>query len=185
MNYAFFTGLIGSLILVCGAAWPESKKNIHPIKSIKNWLFAIGSIAMLLYSIFIYMNGDTVFFVILEIMVVIASVLMMLNTKDKIDIPVIGTSCLALIIWSISIFEPYNTILLILGLTGIALGYALDAGTLRRSLALTVGSILIALFSYFEASWIFFWLNLFFAIFSGYYALKALGAISHSPNMRD
>ncbi|MBI4234908.1 hypothetical protein HY604_01255 [Candidatus Peregrinibacteria bacterium] len=61
----------------------------------------------------------------------------------------------------------------IFGLCGIGLGYAFQMGTIRRNLALTLGSALIALFSYFEKSWIFFYLNVFFAIFSLYYTLKS------------
>jgi hypothetical protein len=174
MDYIFLTGLIGSLILVTGAAWPEAKDVNHPTKSIKNWLFAIGGLIMFIYAIFGYQQGGPIFFVILEILVVITSILMMLNTPDKVDAGIITISGLGLIVWSLSLFEGYNTIFFILGLSGIGLGYAFQGGTLRRSIALTLGSALIALFSYIEASWIFFWLNLFFAIFSAYYLIKEL-----------
>lgn len=172
MDYIFVTGLVGSLVLVTGAAWPETKNIKHPVKSLKNWLFAIGGFIMLLYAIFGYAQGGPIFFVILEILVAISSVLMMLNTPDKIDTPVLAISSLGFIVWSLYLFEGYNTVLFILGLCGIGLGYAFQMNTLRRSVALTLGSILIALFSYFEASWIFFWLNVFFAIFSIYYVYK-------------
>ncbi len=174
MDYVFITGLIGSLILVLGAAWPNIGNPNYPAKSFKNWLFAIGGFIMLLYSIFGYQQGGLVFFVILEILVLIASILMMLHVDDKIDSTVLSISGLALIIWSLFLFEGYNTIFFIFGLTGIGLGYAFDNGTLRRDIALTAGSALIAVFSYLEASWIFFWLNVFFAIFSGYYLWKNL-----------
>lgn len=169
MNFAFFTGLIGSLILVTGAGWPDKKGITHPAKSAKNWLFAIGGLIMLFYAVLGYQEGGPIFFVILEILVAIATLLMMLNTPDKIDTPIITISGLALIIWSLFLFEGYNTVFFILGLCGIGLGYAFDMGTVRRNLALTAGSALIALFSYIEASWIFFWLNVFFAFFSAYY----------------
>lgn len=172
MDYIFLTGLIGSLVLVTGAAWPEAKNVKRPMKSIKNWLFAAGGLTMLIYAIFNFQQGGSIFFVILEIMVVIASVLMMLNTKDIIDTIIISISGIALIIWSLFLFEGYNTIIFILGLLGVGLGYAFQMGTLRRSVALTAGSILIALFSYVESSWIFFWLNAFFAIFSAYYIIR-------------
>ncbi len=177
MDYFFLTGVAGSLTLVTGSAWPESKDTKHPTKSVKNWLFAIGGLIMLIYAIMGYQEGGPVFFVILEILVVIASVLMMLNTPDNIDTPIIGISGMGLIIWSLFLFEGYNTIFFILGLSGIGLGYALSAGTVRRNAALTIGSALIAIFSYIETSWIFFWLNLFFAIFSGYYLYKGLTMI--------
>jgi len=173
MNYTFLTGLLGSIILITGAAWPESKKlSQHPTKSIKNWLLAIGGLVMFIYALLGYQEGGPIFFVILEIMVAISSLLMMLNTSDKIDAPIISISGIALIVWSLYLFEGYNTIFFILGLSGIGLGIAFEMGTIRRDLALTLGSALIALFSYFEASWIFFWLNFFFALFSGYYLYK-------------
>lgn len=174
MDYIFLTGLIGSLILVAGAAWPNPKKIGHPARSFKNWLFGIGGIIMLIYAIFGYQQGGPIFFVFLEALVVFASILMMLKVDDRIDSIVISISGLSLIIWSLYLFEGYNTIFFILGLSGIGLGYAFDNGTLRRDVALTLGSILIALFSYIEASWVFFWLNVFFAIFSGYYLAKNL-----------
>jgi hypothetical protein len=174
MDYIFLTGLICSIILVTGAAWPEDKGIKHPVKSIKNWLFAIGAVGMLLYAIFGYMSGGAIFFVFLQSFAVIASVLMMLDTDDRIDTAIMTISGAGFIIWSLYLFEGYDTIFFIIGLTGIGLGYTFKMGTLRRNLALTLGSALIALFSYFQANWIFFWLNLFFAIFSGYYLIKLI-----------
>lgn len=124
MDYIFLTGLIGSLILVAGSAWPEAKNIKHPTKSIKNWLFAVGGLVVLLYAIFGYQQGGSIFFVILQILVVVSSVLMMLNTPDKVDIPVLAISGLGLIIWSLFFFESYSTVFFILGLCGIGLGYA-------------------------------------------------------------
>lgn len=172
MDYIFATGLVGSLILVTGAAWPEIKDVKHPTKSLKNWLFAVGGFIMLLYAIFNFQQDGPIFFVILQILVAITSILMMLNTPDKVDTAIITISGLGLIIWSLYLFEGYNTIFFIIGLSGIGLGYAFQMGTLRRSIAFTLGSMLIALFSYIEANWIFFWLNVFFAIFSAYYVYK-------------
>ena len=172
MNYIFITGLIGALTLVTGAAWPESKKIKHPTKSIKNWLFAIGGLIMLIYAFLGYQQGGSIFFVFLQTLIVIASILMMLDAPDKIDIPIITISGIGLIIWSLYLFESYNTVFFVLGLSGIGLGYTSEMGSLRRSLSLMLGGALIALFSYIEANWIFFWLNVFFAIFSGYYAYK-------------
>ncbi len=172
LHITFLTGLIGSLVLVTGAAWPETKASVHPTKSIKNWLFAVGGVLMLLYSFLGYQEGGSIFFVLLETLVVLASILMMLNTPDKIDIPIIGLCSLGLIAWSLYLLEDFSTVIFILGLCGVGLGYAFQTGTLHRSLALTLGSILIAIFSYLGASWIFFWLNVFFAIFSGYYVVK-------------
>jgi hypothetical protein len=171
MDYNFYIGLIGSLILVTGAAWPIEKVK-HPVYSKKNWLFAIGGIFMLVFSVIGYLNGGPVFFIFLQALVGVSSILMMINAPDKIDIPIITISGIALIVWSLYLFEGYNTVFFILGLTGIGLGYTLQMGTVRRNLALTLGSILIAVFSFIEINWIFFWLNTFFACFSGYYVVK-------------
>jgi hypothetical protein len=173
MNYTFLTGLIGSIVLVAGAAWPDIKTN-QPTRSIKDWLFFIGGLAMLVYAILGYQQGGSIFFVILEIFVVLTNILMMLNTSDRFDASVITIGGLGFIIWSLYLFQGYSTILFILGLSGVGLGYAFQMGTLRRNLALTIGSILIVLFSYIETNWVFFWLNLFFAIFSTYYIYKKL-----------
>lgn len=174
MDIIFYTGLIGSFILVVGAAWTNIGDPKHPAKSVKNWLFAIGGLVMLLYSILGYQNGGPIFFVFLETLVVIASLMMMLHVDDRIDTAVISVSGIGLISWSLYLFEGYSTICFILGLMAIGMGYAFDNGTIRRDVALTLGSALIALFSYIEMSWMFFWLNLFFAIFSGYYLVKNL-----------
>lgn len=174
MDYIFLTGLVGALVLVTGAAWPEPKKVKHPAKSTKNWFFAIGGLIMLIYAVLNYLQGGPIFFIFLQILVVIASILMMLNIPDVIDTPIIVICGIALIIWSIYLFESYNTVFFILGLSGIGLGYVFKMATLRRSIALMLGGALIALFSYIEANWIFFWLNVFFAIFSGYYVIKGL-----------
>ena len=171
MDYTFLTGILGALILVTGAAWPE-KKVKHSVYSIKNWLFAIGGTVMLIYAILGYMAGGPIFFIFLQSLVVIASVMMMFDLPDKIDIPLISVTGIGLIIWSFYLFEGYNTVFFIIGLTGIGLGYTLEMGTVRRSLALMLGGILIAIFSYIENDWIFFWLNIFFALFAIYYCTK-------------
>ena len=172
MNYISITGLIGAIILVTGSAWPDSK-NKHPAKSVKNWLLAIGALTMLTYAIFNYLQGGSIFFAFLQGLVVISSIPMMFNTSEKITTPIVILCGILLIIWSLYLFESYNTIFFIIGLSGISLGYVFR-GTLRRNVALMLGGVLIALFSYIEASWIFFWLNFFFTAFSGYYVYKEL-----------
>ncbi len=174
MDSIFLTGIAGSLVLITGAAWPETKDVDHPTKSIKNWLFAVGGLIMLLYAVLGYRHGSPIFFVFLEILVLVASILMMLNTDDRFNTVVIMLSGLVLVVWSLRLFAGYNTILLILGLSTLGLGYAFKMGTVRRSMALTLGSVLIVFYSYLEASWIFFWLNIFFAVFSWYYVVRAL-----------
>jgi len=173
MDNIFLTGLIGSLILVSGAAYP-AKPVKHPAKSTKNWLFAIGGTCMFAYSLLNFSAGGQIFFVILQLLVIVSSVLMMLDTNDRFDAAIITIASITLIIWSLTLFEDYSTIIFILGLTGIGMGYTMENGTMKRNLFLTIGSILIALFSYLVINWIFFWLNVFFAVFSGYYALKLM-----------
>lgn len=174
MDYIFWLGIVGSLILVTGAAWPIPKGVKHPVKSAKNWLFAVGGAFMFAYALLGYLEGGPVFFIFLQALVIVASVMMMLNVPDKYDIPILTITGLGLIVWSLYLFEGYNTVFFIIGLTGIGLGYALKMGTIRRVVALTLGSALIALFSYIEASWIFFWLNVFFALFSAYYVARGV-----------
>lgn len=182
MNFAFLIGLAGSLVLVVGAAWPPSSHVNQPVRSVKNWLFALGGLFMLFYAYLGYLQGGPIFFVILEILVVLASVLMMMNISDKIGASIISSSGFFLILWSLWLFEGYGTVIFILGLCGIGLGYVFKMGTLRRDAALTLGSTLIAMYSYLEASWMFFWLNVFFAIFSGYYFVRNLRSIHAAGN---
>ena len=167
----FTIGLLGSLILVTGSAWPD-KIVKKPHQSVKNWLFGIGTFFMLIYSILNYLDGGLVFFIFLQALTNIATILMLTDSPERISKPLIIGLGILLIAWSLNISQGINTLFFIIGLSGIALGYVMKGGTLRRNLALMLGSILIAVLSYLEASWIFFWLNAFFALFSGYYAWK-------------
>jgi Ca2+/Na+ antiporter len=167
MNPIAAIGIAGSLLLVIGAAWPDTHVS-HPVRSVKNWLLAVGGWTMFAYAIGNYLAGGSVFFVILEILVVLASILMLIDVPDRIDIPLLSTTGVALIAWSFFLFEGYDTVLFILGLTGVGIGYALETGSVRRDVALLLGSGLITFFSYLQANQIYFWLNLFFALFSAY-----------------
>lgn len=171
----FAIGVAASALLVAGAAWPVHAV-AHPAKSVKNWLFLLGGLGMFAYSFLGYKEGGPFFFVLLQVFITFASVLMLLNTSDKFDAPALSLCGLAMILWSLSLFEGLTTVFFILGLSAIGIGYALETGTLQRNIALTVGSILIAVFSYAEASWIFFWLNTFFALFSGAHSVQLLRA---------
>jgi len=173
MELSFFVGLLGSLVLVTGAAWPV-EKTTNPRKSIKNRLFGVGWLIMLAYALLGYFTGGPIFFVILEILVTISCILMMLNTNDRFDTAALGISGAALIVRSLTLFEWYSTIIFVLWLAWLGLWYAFKMNTLRRDLALMIGSAIVALFSYLEASWIFFRLNVFFVLFSLYYTIKFL-----------
>lgn len=169
----FLAGLLGGIVLVLGSAWPDSKLK-NPLFSVKNWLFALGALFMLLYSSLNYLDGGPIFFIFLQCLALLASVMMFLNTNDELDALVIGGVGGALVLWSLSLFEDYTTLLVVFGIIGIALGYTLKPGTAKRNLSLLVGSILIALFSWFVKDWIFFWLNVFFGIFSFWYLLRSM-----------
>lgn len=174
MDHVFITGFIGSLFLAAGAAWPVPKDFISPAKLTKNWLFMVGNIVMLAYAVLGYLQGGLIFFIFLEIMVIAASVLMMLNTNDRVNAIALAIGGSIFVIWSVRLFDNYSVSFFIIGLSILSIGYALKTGTLRRAAALMFGSVLIALFSYLGAGWIFFWLNVFFAIFSGYYVAQRL-----------
>jgi len=164
-------GIVGAVLLVIGAAYPIRECS-HPVKSSKNWLFTLGNASMFAYSLMNYLEGGPIFFLFLQILVALSTVMMLLNVPDRIDMVVMFLGGLVLVGWSLFLFEDLSTVYFVLGLVSLSLGFALEMGTARRNLALALGSILIALFSYFAADWIFFWLNSFFAIFSGYYAVK-------------
>lgn len=173
MDHIFLTGLTGAVTLLIGAAWPESKGK--PFYSTKDWLFACGSVLMLVYALLNYFFGTgSVFFILLELLVLVSSVMMMLDLDDRIDDIVLSIAGIGFIAWSLFLYQGLNTIFFIVGLTGIGLGYTQKTGTIRRFTALTLGSLLIAVFSYLGGDWIFFWLNAFFALFSGYYLVKVV-----------
>jgi hypothetical protein len=183
MDYVFLAGLAGSIVLITGAAWPEKTRTrpAPPVKSFKNWLFAVGGLIMTLYSVLGYLAGGSVFFVFLQILILISTILMMLDLNDVIDMAVISLCGLVLVIWSLTLFTGYVTLIFIAGLMAVGMGYAFN-GTIRRNAALTIGSILIAAFSYTESNWIFFWLNAIFAVFSGYYLAKELASKKRTKN---
>ena len=60
---------------------------------------------MFLYAIFGYQQGGSIFFVMLQILVAVSSILMMLNTPDKVDVPILTISSLGLIIWSLYLLK--------------------------------------------------------------------------------
>jgi len=171
-DFIFVLGILGALTLVSGAAYPV-KAFSHPIRSTKNWLFAIGGFLMLIYAIlnFLYAEG-AVFYILLQGLVNISSIMMLAKTDEHKASKIIAVATACFILWSINLAQGTNVILFILGLGGIATGYVLKPGTSRRNLSLTIGSLFIVLFSYLVSDWIFFGLNSVFACFSGYYSLK-------------
>ncbi|MBT3349367.1 hypothetical protein HN954_02270 [bacterium] len=174
MDPIFGLGIIGGIVTALGAFW-AAKPTKHPARSLKNWLLAIGGTLLFLFALLDFLYGTgSLFFVILESLVIISCGLMMLNTCDKTDAWILAISGLGLVIWSLFLFENFSNIFFIIGLVAIGIGYALDTGTLKRNIALALGGLLVAIFSFLGASWIFFWLNIFFAIFSGFHVWRIL-----------
>ena len=172
MDISFFIGLIWSLNLVTWAARPEPKKVVKSLKSTKDRLFFIWSIILTIFARLWYQNWWTIFFFILQTFVVISWILMMLDTNDTLDTIILSISWVWLTIRSLYLFEGYTTIIFIIWLLGIWLWYAFKMWSIRREAALMIWGILIAIFSYLQPNRVFFGLNTFFAIFSGYYLVK-------------
>lgn len=169
---SYFIGIIGATILVIGSAWPD-RKTSHPAKSIKNLLFALGNVTMISYSYLNFINeGASVFFILLQLLIAIATVLMLLNTDDRLDTAIMTIAATALITWSLHLYRGTDTIIFVAGMALLGLGYALQPARSIRNTILCLGSSFVAWFSYLEADWVFFWLNIFFAAFSAYYAVK-------------
>ena len=171
MSLHMIVGIVGSLILVTGSAWPAHKV-MHPLRSPKNWLFAIGNTCMFLYAYLNFLQGGMIFFIFLQMLVAVSTVLMMLDTNDVLDACVLSLAGSCLVVWSLYLFRGGETMLFVVGLVVLGVGFAVKTGTALRNLFLMMGSICIAVFSVLAQDWIFVGLNVFFALFSGYYAWK-------------
>jgi hypothetical protein len=172
MNSPALIGIAGSLVLVLGAALPD-RAGTHASLSLKNWCFGTGALVMFAYSILNYLAGAPVFFVFLEGLVVVASALMLFDVPDRIDVPLMIALSACFVLWSLFLFQGWETLVFIGGLGAVAVGYVAKTGGPHREIVLFLGSALIALFSYWTKTWVFFWLNLFFAAFSAFHAWKA------------
>lgn len=162
----FITGLISSIVLVIGSAWPE--------RPLKNWVFGVGNFGMLAYALLAFLFTDNpIFFVLLEILCAASSVLALLKVKEKISTWIILLAGLALLVWSFFLFEDMATLVFILGLVSLAIGFV-SKNALKRNSVFILGCILISTFSFIKGDLIFFWLNAVFGLFSGFYLLKAL-----------
>lgn len=165
MDLHLAIGLLGSLLLIIGAALPD-RPVIVGWKSGKNWFFAVGSAGMFFYALLGYLAGGPIFFVILQIYIACSTVFMMMGTPDWFDTPALALVGLGLVAWSLALFEGIQTALFVCGLVLLGVGYAMQTGTANRELALAVGSAVIALFSTLSRDWIFAILNIFFMLFS-------------------
>lgn len=171
MQTPFIVGFIGSIILVLGAAWPVALSG-HPAHSRKNQLFFLGNVFMSAYAIMNYFEGGSFFFILLQCLIAISTILMMLNTDDRIDTPIIVAAGVALVVYALYLSHGVETLIFVVGLCLLGLGFSMNMGTVKQQIALAAGSVLIALFSFIASDPIFLWLNIFFALFSGYHAWK-------------
>lgn len=168
----FALGVLGGLVLVVGSALPENK-NSTALSSKRNWWFATGNLAMFAYALLNwYFNAGAVFFVILETLIVIATILMLRPITANKSALIFGLAGAGLSLFSLTLFEGYQTLIFVAGLSIVSLGFSLAPHEPKRNLVLALGSLLIAIFSYLSADWIFFWLNAFFALFSAYHFWK-------------
>ena len=170
---SFVLGIIGSAILVLGAALPDRTVS-HPVQSTKNWLFAVGNLFMFLYAILLYVQGGTMLFFILQVLIAVSTVLMMLDIADSWSTAIIIIAGALLLTWSFALYEGWETTIFIIGITFIGIGFVMKPGTMWRNAALADGSICIAVFSYVESNWVFYWLNVFFALFSAANVMKCM-----------
>jgi len=158
MDLRFAIGLVGSIILVTGV--------ITPVLRWKDLLFATGNACMFAYALIGYLTGGPIFFLILQIFIALSTLCMIFKVPDAYDTPILAVAGIGLVAWSLSLFEGYSTAIFVIGLALLGIGFALEGGTLRREVALMLGSIVIAVFSYLMVDWIFFGLNAVFAFFS-------------------
>ncbi len=161
----FIIGLLGSAILVFGSAL-QDRKTAHPVLSRKNQLFAVGNACMFVYAVMGYFAGGALLFILLQILIAVSTVLMLLDTDDRFDAPFIACAAAALIVYALVISSGMQTLVFVVGLAVLGIGFALNTATVRRNEALCVGSLCIAWFSYLVQDQIFLWLNVFFAAFS-------------------
>lgn len=127
---------------------------------------------MFSYALLNYVDGGSIFFILLQILIGVSTVVMLLNRNDTTGAMVIAFCGGALVVYALYLFRDASTLLFVIGLCTLGVGYALNMANIWRQVVLTLGSLLIAWYSLIEGDQIFLWLNVFFALFSGYYAWK-------------
>ncbi|MDD5623950.1 MAG: hypothetical protein PHI23_04550 [Candidatus Peribacteraceae bacterium] len=156
MDTRFIVGIIGSIVLVVGV--------VTPVLRWKDLLFTIGNACMFTYALLGYLAGGPIFFLILQIFIALSTLCMLLHVPDKYDTTILALAGVGLTAWSLSLFEGYTTAIFVVGLVLLGIGFALQGGTFKREVALMVGSVVIAAFSYLVKDWIFTGLNVVFAL---------------------
>lgn len=173
-------GIIATIFLTIGALYPIEQVK-RPVDSVKNWIFTVGSLTMLGYAIAGYLAWWEIFFIYWELLIALACLLMMLDVNDKRDGSIITLVSIGLFVWGFPSFQWPHMFLFSIAFFVLGLGYVFDMTSIRRYIGLTLWGILIALASYVDGGGTFFWLNLFFAIFSLYYTIILIRAkIKHS-----
>lgn len=157
MDLRFFIGLLGSIILVVGVATTSRRRNMF---------FAVGNACMFTYALLGYLQGGSIFFVILQMYIALSTISMLLRVPDRYDTPVLALSGIALVAWSLSLIQGIGTAVFVVGLVLLGIGFAMETGTRKREAALMLGSTVIAVFSVLMRDWIFVVLNVLFATFS-------------------
>lgn len=150
----------------------EKNIQIHPRNSIKERLFAIWGIIMLIYSIFYYFEWGSALYILLEIFICIASRLKMMKEQGKKDMRTLWFLWASLIIISYLINQSEQIVRFILWFIITSLWYISKGGTTNRNAALTIWWLFISIFSYLEMSLIFFAVNIFFTFFAAHYRKK-------------
>lgn len=153
-------GLIGSAILVFASSLHYSKK------SIKKYLFSFGNLCMFAYSLLNFIDGGSIFFIYLQILINFSSLLLWLDIKDKYDQPLVLSLGALLTYFALTIHLDYLTLTFVIGIITLALGFSTDTKKPTHNLFLFAGSLLIAIFSFIQKDLIFLILNAFFALFS-------------------
>lgn len=164
-------GIVASTFLVIGALLPDAP-NVHPARSLKNQCFAIGNIGMIAYAWMRFLEGGSVFFLFLEAMMMLSTILMLTNAHERLSQMLILPTGMLFSLAALLIDIELATLLFVIGLTVVSIGFISRGGTLRRSIFLTLGSGLVAVFSAIQHDVVFLWMNAFFALFSLYHVGK-------------
>lgn len=124
------------------------------------------------YAVLNYFEGGSFFFILLQILIAVSTVLMLFDTNDTFDTVLLSFAGAGLITYSLFLFQDYSTIIFVVGLVTLGVGFAFNMLSIWRQVLLAVGSVLIAIFSFVQGDQIFLWLNVFFAGFSMWHAWR-------------
>lgn len=182
MDITSLLGIVGAVLLVIAALYP-TKIITTPATSLKNRLFALGSFMMLLYAGMWYLAGWSNVILLTEILIVMSCIFMLTNIRVRVATWIVALFGILFLIWSLWSFGWYDNILLfILGGIVLSIGYVAPMQSYQRWIGLTLWGILLVIFSYIWSSWIFFWLNIWFALGTGYCLLRLFLPPQHAQS---